>query len=104
MNQKASPPAGDLHTEMIRQILDDIKELRTDIRSMQSEAKSDRKEFYMALGVLRESITGNGKEGLAVRVDRNTSFRKSVTKLLWVLFTPVYGGLIALVVKMLFHG
>jgi len=39
-----------------------------------------------------------------VRVDRNTSFRKSVTKLLWVLFTPVYGGLIALVVKMLFHG
>jgi len=46
----------------------------------------------------------NGKEGLAVRVDRNTSFRKSVTKLLWVLFTPVYGALIALAIRALFHG
>ena len=61
MNQKASPQAEDLRTEMIRQILDDIKELRGEIRSMQSESKSDRKEFYMALGVLRESITGNGR-------------------------------------------
>jgi len=91
-----------MHTAMITQILEDIKEIKGDIRSMQAEAKEDRKEYYVAIGVLRESITGNGKEGLAVRVDRNTSFRKSVTRLLWILFTPVYGGLIALLLRMMF--
>lgn len=104
MNQhdQQQPPC-DLHTVMITQILEDIKEIKGDIRSIQAETKEDRREFYMAIGVLRESITGNGKEGLAVRVDRNTSFRKSMSKLLWVLFTPVYGGLIALLVKFLFN-
>lgn len=94
----------DLHTAMITQILEDIREVKGDIRSMQIDAKSDRKEYYMALGVLRESITGNGKEGLAVRVDRNTSFRKSTSKLLWILFTPVYGGMIALLLRLMFFG
>ena len=44
----------------------------------------------------------NHKEGLLVRVDRNTNFRKTITRLLWALFTPLYGGLIVLLLKALF--
>ena len=93
----------DVHTAMITQIFDDIRDIKTEMRTMQRDTREDRKEFYAAIGGLRESINGNGKEGLAVRVDRNTSFRKSLSKLLWVLFTPVYAGLIALVIEILFR-
>jgi len=91
-------------TLLINRIIEDIRDLKDEIRTMQVDAKEDRKEFYKALGLLRDSITGNGKEGLAVRVDRNTSFRKSMSRLLWVLFTPVYGVMITLLIKMLFNG
>jgi len=37
-----------------------------------------------------------------VRVDRNTNFRRTLTKLLFALFTPLYGGLIVLLLKALF--
>lgn len=93
---------NETHTVLINRIIEDIRDLKNEIHTMQTESKEDRKEFYVSLGLIRESITGNGKEGLAVRVDRNTSFRRSITKLLWILFTPVYGGLIALVIKVIF--
>lgn len=102
MNQQDHPL--ETQTLLINRIIEDIRDLKGDIRAMQVETKEDRKEFYAAIGLIRESITGNGKEGLAVRVDRNTSFRKSMSKLLWVLFTPVYGVLITLAIKMLFNG
>jgi len=51
---------------------------------------------------LRESITGNGKAGILVRLDRNTNFRRTITRLLWALFSPLYGGLIVLLLKALF--
>ncbi|MDK9700534.1 MAG: hypothetical protein OEM52_10360 [bacterium] len=50
-----------------------------------------------AVKELNSSIKGNGKEGIIVKVDRNTNFRMLMTKLLWLLFTPLYGGLIAFV-------
>lgn len=102
MNQQDHPL--EKQTLLINRIIEDIRDLKDEIRTMQVDAKEDRKEFYKALGLLRDSITGNGKEGLAVRVDRNTSFRKSMSRLLWVLFTPVYGVMITLLIKMLFNG
>ena len=93
----------DLHTVMIQQILEDTRALKADFRAMQVENKQDRKEFWTALNKLRDSITGNGKEGLNVRVDRNSTFRKTMNKLLWILFVPLYGGLVAIIFKIIFN-
>ena len=75
----------------------------TDVRELRREFKDDRRELWKALNGLRESITGNAKEGLVLRVDRNTNFRKTLTRLLWALFTPLYGGLIVLLLKILLN-
>jgi len=56
------------------------------------EIKNDVKGIF-------KIINGNGSEGMVVRIDRNTSFRKNINKALWVLFTPLYGGLVALLIK-----
>ncbi len=80
-----------------------IKQILTDIRELHREYREDHRELWEALNDLRESITGNSREGLVVRVDRNTGFRKTVTRLLWVLFAPLYGGLIALLLKTLLN-
>jgi len=89
-----------IHTDgnaaLIEQVLNDLRELRR-------ESREDRKELWEAMNNLRESITGNGREGLSKQVDRNTGFRKNLTKWLWVLFTPLYGGLVALLIKLLFE-
>lgn len=98
MNEKEKNTCT-LHTARIDQILEDIQEIKNDMREMKSERKDDLKDFYQAFNKLRESITGNAKEGLTVRVDRNTEFRKNLSKLLWALFTPLYGGLIIILVK-----
>jgi len=92
---KHDSPVVDGHTALIEQVLTDVRELRR-------EFKDDRRELWEALNNLRESISGNSKEGLVVRVDRNTNFRKTLTRLLWALFTPLYGGLIVLLLKTLF--
>ena len=89
-----------MHTARIEQILQEIGEIKTDMREMKAENKNDRKEFYQALNHLRESITGNSNEGLAVRVDRNTQFRRNLSKLLWALFTPLYGALVIILIKL----
>lgn len=94
MTKQHDNPAGDVHTALIEQVLKDVRELRR-------EFKDDRRELWEALSDLRESITGNSKEGLVVRVDRNTNFRKTITSLLWALFTPLYGALIVLLLKIL---
>ena len=90
-----------LHTAKIEQLLDDMKEIKEDIKSVKSEAKSDRQELWDSFNSLRESITGNSNEGLTVRVDRNTQFRNNLSKLLWALFTPLYGGLIIILLKLI---
>ena len=92
---KHDNPNVDSHAALIEQVLTDVRELRR-------EVKDDRHELWEALNSLRESISGNSKEGLVVRVDRNTNFRKTLTRLLWALFTPLYGGLIVLLLKTLF--
>jgi len=86
----------DDHHALIEQVLTDVRELRQEFRD-------DRKELWAAINALRESISGNGKVGLSKQVDRNTNFRKNLTKWLWALFTPLYGGLIALLFKLIFE-
>ena len=88
-------PATDGQNVLIKQILTDLRELRREYRE-------DHRELWEALNDLRESITGNNHDGLSMRVDRNTRFRRSIVKLLWALFTPLYGGLIALLLKTIF--
>ena len=95
MKQQDNPP-GDGNNILIEQVLTDVRELR-------KEFKDDRKELWAAINALRESITGNGKIGLSKQVDRNTNFRKFLTRLLWVLFTPLYAGVVALLIKIIFE-
>ena len=84
----------------IELILQEIGEIKADVRDMKAESQNDRKEFWKAINELKESITGNSREGLVVRIDRNTQFRRNLSKLLWALFTPLYGGLIVMLVKL----
>ena len=99
---KDTNPQCILHTAKIEQLLEDVQEIKDEIRAVKSDAKSERKELWAALTALRESITGNAKEGLTVRVDRNTQFRRNLSRLLWALFTPLYGGLIIILVKIVY--
>ena len=85
----------------IEQVLSAVHELGGRIDKMHELHRSERKDFWEAINDLRESISGNDKEGLTVRVDRNTQFRRNLSKLLWALFTPLYGGLVAMIIKML---
>ena len=94
--QRHQPTTEAGHTALIEQVLADVRELRKELRD-------DRLELWTAINDLRESITGNSREGLSMRVDRNTRFRRTIVKLLWVLFTPLYGGLIALLLKTLLN-
>ena len=95
MKQQDNAPT-DGHIALIEQVLTDVRELR-------KEFKEDRKELWVAINALRESITGNGKIGLSKQVDWNTNFRKFLTRLLWVLFTPLYAGVVALLIKFIFE-
>ena len=99
--QHDNSPSGS-YIALVEQVQADLHDIKEDIREIRSGSKTDQKELWTALNGLRESITGNSKEGLLVRVDRNTNFRKSLTRLLWALFTPLYGGLIVLLLKALF--
>ena len=40
---------------------------------------------------ISSTINGNGKHGLKTEVELNTEYRKTMSKMLWKLFTPVYG-------------
>ena len=80
----------------------DLHDIKEDIREIRLGSKTDQTELWKAMKALQESIVGNGREGLVVRVDRNTNFRKNVVKLLWALFTPLYGSLIVLLLRALF--
>ncbi len=88
---------------MIEQIQADLHDLKEDMREMRTSIKADQLQLWTAMNNLRDSITGNSKEGLMVRVDRNTGFRKIITRLLWALFTPLYGALIVLLLKTLLN-
>ena len=99
--QHDNSPSGS-YIALIEQVQADLHDIKEDIREIRSGSKSDQKELWTALNGLRESITGNTKEGMLVRVDRNTNFRKTLNRLLWALFTPLYGGLIVLLLKTLF--
>jgi len=61
-------------------LLTEIKELRTDMRDLKKDLSGEQKTLWKALDGLRESIVGNGKIGLSTQVDRNTNFRKNLTK------------------------
>ncbi|MDP8229013.1 MAG: hypothetical protein P9M15_06130 [Candidatus Electryoneaceae bacterium] len=102
MNKQRDNPPSEAFIALVEQVQADLHEIKEDIREMRSGNKDDQKVLWNAMNGLRESITGNSREGLLVRVDRNTGFRRTITKLLWVLFTPLYGGLIALLLKTLF--
>jgi hypothetical protein len=93
----------EIHTAKIEQIFLRFNELREDLKTMRAEDKEAREKIWEALEALRESITGNGKDGLNIQVDRNTSFRKNLTKILWALFTPLYAGLITIILKIIFN-
>ena len=102
MTKQHDNPSNSSYLALIEQVQADLHEIKEDIREIRSGSKTDQKELWTALNGLRESITGNSKEGLLVRVDRNTNFRKTITRLLWALFTPLYGGLIVLLLRALF--
>ena len=73
------------------------QEVISDIREGIREIKSDVKGIYRILN-------GNGADGLNVRVDRNTNFRKNASRALWVLFGAVV-GMTAIIIRMfLFNG
>jgi len=93
----------EIHTAKIEQIFLRFNELREDLKTMRAEDKEAREKIWEALEALRESIIGNGKDGLNIQVDRNTNFRKNLTKLLWALFTPLYAGLITIILKLIFN-
>jgi len=79
-------PSGDAYIALVEQVQTDLHDIKVDIREIRSGNKIDQKELWKALEALHESIVGNGKDGLLVRVDRNTNFRKNITRLLWALF------------------
>ena len=99
--QRDNAPSGS-YIVLIEQVQADINEIKEDLREMRTGNKDEQKELWLAMNNLRESIIGNSKDGLLVRVDRNTNFRRTLTKLLLALFTPLYGGLIVLLLKTLF--
>jgi len=101
MKEQHDTTSCSVHVAMIEQIQADLHDLKEDMREMRAGIKADQLQLWTAMNGLRESITGNNKEGLMVRVDRNTNFRRTLTKLLWALFTPLYGGLIVLLLKTL---
>jgi len=91
-----------VHIAMMKQIQTHLHDLKEDMRGLGTEIKTDQRELWSAMNNLRESITGNSHEGLSMRVDRNTRFRRTIVKILWALVTPLYGGLIVLLLKTLF--
>jgi len=93
----------EIHTAKIEQIFLRIEDLREDLKTMHQEDKNEHEKIWNALDELRESVVGNGKEGLKIQVDRNTNFRKNLTKILWALFTPLYAGLITIILKLIFN-
>jgi len=101
MKEQHDNTSGSVHIAMIEQIQADLHDLKEDMREMRAGIKADQLQLWTAMNSLRDSITGNNKEGLVVRVDRNTNFRKTVIRLLWALFTPLYGALIVLLLKTL---
>jgi hypothetical protein len=96
-------PTVDAYIALIEQVQTDLHDIKEDIREIRSGSKTDQKELWKALKALQESILGNGKDGLLVRVDRNTNFRKNITRLLWALFSPLYAALLLLLFKTLFN-
>jgi len=103
MNKQHDNSPSDSYIALIEQVQADLHDIKEDIREIRSGSKSDQKELWTALNGLRESITGNSKEGMLVRVDRNTNFRKNITRLLWALFSPLYAALLLLLFKTLFN-
>jgi len=102
MTKQHDNPSPGSYLALIEQVQADLHDIKEDIREIRSGSKTDQTELWNAMKDLQESILGNGKEGLLVRVDRNTNFRKTITRLLLALFTPLYGGLIVLLLKALF--
>jgi len=96
-------PTVDTYIALIEQVQTDLHDIKEDIREIRSGSKIDQKELWKALKALQESIVGNGKDGLLVKVDRNTNFRKNITRLLWALFSPLYAALLLLLFKTLFN-
>ena len=99
-NYTIDPKICGANQAKIEQVLSAVHELCGRIDKMHELHRSERKDFWGAINDLRESITGNSKEGLTVRVDRNTQFRRNLSKLLWALFTPLYGGLVVMLIKL----
>ena len=96
-------PSGDAYIILIEQVQADLHEIKVDIREIRVGSKTDQTELWKAMKALSGSIVGNGNEGLVVRVDRNTNFRKNITRLLWALFSPLYAALLLLLFKTLIN-
>ena len=102
MTKKHDNATDNSYLALIEQVQTSLLDIKEDIREIRTSSKLDRKDLWTALNGLRESITGNSREGIIVRVDRNTNFRRALIRLLWALFTPLYGGVIGLIIKTLF--
>jgi len=63
----------------------------------------DIRDMKKDVNIIFKSLHGNGKEGMKVQVDRNTQFRKTASKALWIL-CGVAVGLVATVVRIVIAG
>jgi len=64
-----------------------LMELRRDV----AEIREDVRNIYRILN-------GNGRDGLMVKIDRNTGFRRNAARVLWMLFGTVTGLAASIVV------
>ena len=67
------------------------------------EMHEDIKEIKSSVHNIYKIINGNGNVGMKTTVDRNTQFRKTASKALWIL-CGVAVGLVATVVRMAIAG
>jgi len=68
----------EIHTAKIEQIFLRLEDLREDLKAMHQEDKNEHEKLWHALDELKESILGNGREGLKIQVDRNIGLHKTV--------------------------
>ena len=76
--QHDNSPSGS-YIALIEQVQADLHDIKEDIREIRSGSKDDQKELWTALNGLRESITGNTKEGMLFAwIATRTSGRRSL--------------------------
>ncbi len=75
--------------------------MNRDRRKSDSEDAANLKDIWKAIQKIDATLHGNGNLGLKIENDRNTNFRKAISKSLWFIITPLYLGLISIIIKVI---